>query len=303
MLQKFNVCEQYEKDGFAIFRNVIDKDLIEEARHHVNWLAKKYPDLRPEHWHHPLMRDDAFWVRLVTDDKLLDIVELFLGCDIACFTSHYICKPPFDGQPVLWHQDGAYWKLQPMEAITLWLAIDESTPENGCLKMIPGSHKLPLQKPELRTKSSNMLFSSINTSFVESLIKTSEVIDVVLQPGDVSIHHPQMIHCSERNTSPKRRCGLDIGYIKSSTHISNRDLYLDPILVRGNPVEGINNYRMLPEYDAQKTISFQGYENWNDKIKQMNITNHCIDTKKKDEVVMDIALRMIQRLREGSLKE
>lgn len=125
----------YERDGFAIFRNVLGPDLIAEARAHIEWLGRRYPDLRPEHYHHPLMRDDAFWVRLVTDSRLLDIAELFVGPDIACFTSHYICKPARDGHPVLWHQDGAYWDLRPMRAVALWLAIDRSEPENGCLRM------------------------------------------------------------------------------------------------------------------------------------------------------------------------
>jgi hypothetical protein len=88
-----DAIEQYERDGYAIFRNVIDADLVAEADQHVRWLGAKYPDLRPEHYHHPLMRDDAFWVRLVSDERLLDIAQFFLGPDIACFTSHYICKP------------------------------------------------------------------------------------------------------------------------------------------------------------------------------------------------------------------
>ncbi|MGW7792158.1 phytanoyl-CoA dioxygenase family protein, partial [Streptomyces tricolor] len=141
------VLNEYEKNGFAILRNVLDQDLIAEAREHVEWLGRRYPHLRPEEYHHPLMRNDAFWVRLVTDERLVDIAELILGPDLACFTSHYVCKPPRDGRPVLWHQDGAYWKLRPMEALTVWAAIDESTTENGCLRIIPGSHELPIHAP------------------------------------------------------------------------------------------------------------------------------------------------------------
>jgi phytanoyl-CoA hydroxylase len=132
MISKIDVIKRYSKDGFAILKNVIDKDLIEEMKQHVEWLIKKYPDLRLEHLHHPLIRDDAFWVRLVTDDRLLDIVKLFLGPNLACFTAHYICKPLFDGHAVFWHR--TYWKLKPMGGITSWLAVDESTPENGCLR-------------------------------------------------------------------------------------------------------------------------------------------------------------------------
>src|SRR5690606_40334400 len=56
---------------------------------------------------------DPFWVRLISDDRLVDIASLFVGPDVALFASHYISKPPFTGQPVLWHQDSAFWPLEP----------------------------------------------------------------------------------------------------------------------------------------------------------------------------------------------
>src|SRR5688572_23864064 len=96
---------QYERDGYVIFRNVIDADLIAEARSHVEWLMAQHPDLKPEALHHQLMTNDPFWVRLISDDRLLDIAQRFIGPDIALFASHYLCKMPHTGAPVLWHQD------------------------------------------------------------------------------------------------------------------------------------------------------------------------------------------------------
>src|SRR2546426_172787 len=92
--------------------------------------------------------DDEGWVvvRGAIDERLLDIAEQFLGRNIALFASHYIAKPPRDGQPVLWHQDGSYWPLQPMEVVSMWLAADDSTPENGCMRVIPQTHRMDLQK-------------------------------------------------------------------------------------------------------------------------------------------------------------
>ncbi|MEU8523750.1 phytanoyl-CoA dioxygenase family protein [Streptomyces sp. NPDC048577] len=286
---------EYEKNGFAIIRNVIPEDLLEEARAHVEWLTAKYPQLRPEHFHHPLIRNDAFWARLVSDPRLVDIGEHFLGPSLACFTAHYICKPPYDGQPVLWHQDGAYWKLTPMKALTVWLAIDESTTENGCLRMIPGSHKLPLHKPNLRADRPNMLFSEADDDLVKQWAEEHGVVDIELNPGDVSIHHPHLLHCSEANTSPKRRCGLDIGYIASSTRIDSRGLYLDPILVRGASVEGVNNYRKLPRYVPGETVSFVGHETWNDQA------GLAAEGGGANEAPIATTERMIERLREGTV--
>ncbi|MET8244088.1 phytanoyl-CoA dioxygenase family protein [Streptomyces sp. NPDC005202] len=294
-----NALEQaaadYAEHGFAIIRNVIPEDLLEEAREHVDWLTAKYPQLRPEHFHHPLIRNDAFWVRLISDPRLVDIGEYFLGPDLACFTAHYICKPPYDGQPVLWHQDGAYWKLAPMNALTVWLAVDESTTENGCLRMIPGSHELPLYEPNLRTDKPNMLFSEADGGLVRQWAEERGIVDIELNPGDVSIHHPHLLHCSEANTSPKRRCGLDIGYIATSTRIESQGLYLDPVLVRGEPVEDVNNYRPLPRYSPGETIAFAGHETWND---QPGVTSGSASVVETPIVTTE---RMIARLKEGTV--
>lgn len=294
--------EQYRVDGYAIIKGVVDGDLIGEAREHVEWLQEKYPDLRPEHFHHPLIRNDAFWVRLVTDSRFLDIAEAVLGPDLACLTAHYICKPPRDGQAVLWHQDGAYWKLDPMEALTVWLAVDPSTPENGCLKVIPGSHVEPLRPHNVRHDVPNMLSSETDGAVVERWAAERGIVDVVLEPGDVSIHHPNILHCSEPNTSDQRRCGLDMGFVPTTTRITNTGLYLDALLVRGEPVPGVNNYRPYPEYREGETITFKGYEEWNDKIKEINAKGGFAD-KTQTETPLDVTRRMIERLREGTVKQ
>lgn len=294
------LLSDYERNGFAIIRDVIDSDLLAEANEHIRWLGKRFPDLRPEHYHHPLMRDDAFWVRLVTDDRLLNIAEQVLGKNLACFTSHYICKPPRDGHPVFWHQDGAYWKLTPMDALTVWVAIDESTPENGCLRIIPGSHHMPLDAPEPRTDTPNMLYSSMRQELVDAWVERAGIVDVVLQPGDVSIHHPRIIHASEANRSDKRRCGLDIGYIRTSTSISNKDLYLDPVLVRGEAVPGINRYRRWPEFDEDQSIAFKGREAWNRRVAALNGGG---THQAYGEAPIEITRRMINRLKSGTVKQ
>ena len=95
-----DLLDEYERNGWAICRGVIDTDLIEEARKHIDWLQSRYPMVRPEALGHTLMTNDPFWVRLVSDDALLDIAEQFVGPDIALFASAYISKPPRDGQPV-----------------------------------------------------------------------------------------------------------------------------------------------------------------------------------------------------------
>jgi ectoine hydroxylase-related dioxygenase (phytanoyl-CoA dioxygenase family) len=270
MAQLEKIAIDYERDGFATIKNVIDANLMSEVRTHIEWLVKKYPGLRPEHLHHPLIRNDAFWVRLITDTRLADIAEFFLGPNIACFTAHYVCKPPQDGQAVLWHQDAAYWSLEPMTALTIWLAVDSSHTKNGCLRMVPGTHRMPVYAHLPRMERMNVLFSACDDELVCKLVNNAGIVDLELEPGDVSIHHPKIIHCSEPNTSPLRRCGLDIGYIPTSTRISSDGLYLDPILVRGKPAAGINSYRRYPRYSPTETIPWTGHEKWNERADAIN---------------------------------
>src|SRR5450755_526609 len=172
--------ESYRRDGYAVFRGVLDSVLISEASAHVEWLQARHPELRPENLGHQLLGKDPFWLRLVSDSRLLDIAELFIGRNIALFASHYICKPPGDGQPVLWHQDGSYWPLEPMEVVSLWLAVDDSTPENGCMRVISGTQHLDLQQLKARTEIANVLQSGMD----EASVDESKAIDLVLKAGD-----------------------------------------------------------------------------------------------------------------------
>jgi ectoine hydroxylase-related dioxygenase (phytanoyl-CoA dioxygenase family) len=259
-----SVKAQYERDGYVLFPNMLDADLIQEASDHVNWLLEKNPGLRPEQLHHNLMTHDPFWVRLISDERLLDIAEQFIGPHIALFASHYISKPPQDGQPVLWHQDGSYWPLEPMEVVTLWLAVDDSDTENGCMRVIPGTHTLQLHEMKPRTDVANVLSSGIDPELVDE----SEAVDFVLKAGGVSVHHPNIIHGSNANNSPRRRCGLTIRYIPTTTRILLRGKltpegrWPSAFLLRGEAVPDINDYNPYPKYVAGQHLPFRGCQNW-----------------------------------------
>lgn len=246
----------YERDGYAIFREIIDTDLVSEASAHVDWLKEKHPGRRGEDLGHDLVASDAFWVRLVSDPRLLDIASLFVGHDIALFASHYISKEPYSGQAVLWHQDGAYWPLEPMQVVTLWLAVDRSMSENGCLRVIPGSHRLELHGIRARDDIDNVLRSESAIEVDESL-----AVDLELAPGDVEVHHPNIVHGSRANESPRRRCGLTIRYIPTSTRIlSDEQPFASAIHLRGEL--GLNAYQPRPRFVAGRDFAFAGSDAW-----------------------------------------
>ena len=247
---------RYERDGYVIFREVLDPDLVAEADRHVDWLLAKHPGIGPDQLDHHLARDDPFWIRLVSDPRLLDIGEVFIGPDIALFATHYICKPPHGGRPVLWHQDGAFWPLEPMTAITLWLAVTRSDPRNGCLRVIPGTHTLDLQAMREQSDVDSVLGREIDHAVDES-----QAVDLVLNPGDVSVHHPQVVHGSNGNTSERWRRGLTIRYIPTSTRITDPEA-ASPFLLRGQPSDSGNSYLPRPSFRDDRHMAFSGNEDW-----------------------------------------
>lgn len=251
-----SVRTDFDRDGYVIFRDVLDADLMAEANAHVGWLQERHPELRPEQLGHELLRDDPFWVRLISDDRLLDIAQLFVGPDIALFASHYISKPPYSGQPVLWHQDGAFWPLEPMRVVTLWLSVDHSTPENGCLRVVPGSHRRDFADLKDATEVDNVLGKEIAVEVDES-----EAVDIVLKPGDVEVHHPNIVHGSKANTSPNRRCGLTIRYIPTSTRITAEQPFPSALWLRGD-AGTVNQYQPQPTYDAGRHFPFADAPAW-----------------------------------------
>jgi ectoine hydroxylase-related dioxygenase (phytanoyl-CoA dioxygenase family) len=240
----------FESDGFAVFRNVLDRPIMHDVQNHIEWLQAKYPENRDGHFSTELIADDPFWLRLVGDDRLLDIAEKFIGPDIALFASAYINKPPRDGRPVLWHQDGSYWPLEPMKVISLWLAVDDATPESGCVRVIPGSHRTGLKPFVDRLDVPNLLYTSL-----DERVDDRAAVDVILNSGDVAVLHPNLVHGSHGNISAKRRCGLTIRYIPTSTRITVEG-WSSAFLLRGQGMPGTNDYRERPAFDPARHMPF-----------------------------------------------
>ena len=114
--------EAFDRDGAVVVRGVLEDRLVAEINRHIDWLIERHPELRPERLGHRLIAGDPFWVRFIGDERLLDVAEALVGPDVAFFAADYIAKPPGDGLPVCWHQDGRYWPLEPMEVVTVWFA-------------------------------------------------------------------------------------------------------------------------------------------------------------------------------------
>ncbi len=149
---------------------------------------------------------------ILTDRRIVDRVKDLLGEDVIAWGSHFFCKMPGDGKRVSWHQDSSYWPLTPSKAVTAWLAIDDASVENACMRFIPGSHHLGhLTYTLSETDEANVLNQTVVGA--ETL---GQPIDVELKAGEISIHSDLLLHGSEANQSNKRRCGLTLRYCPAS---------------------------------------------------------------------------------------
>lgn len=252
--------QEYEEKGYVVVRNAIDPALAQEMVDHIHWLGQKYPQTRPEQLHHRLLVNDPFMHRLVGDERLLDIAQHFIGPNIALFAAHYIAKKPLTGQAVGWHQDGSYWPLEPMEVTTLWVAGTDSTVENGCMRIIPGTqhNRLLTRKDMIKMDTEGYV---LDLAIHPDEVDESAAIDLELKAGDISIHNPTIIHGSNANHSAQWRVGLTLRYIPTSTWVKNENHA--SLLLRGEAAPGVaNTYAPRPHFIPGEHMPFQGWEAW-----------------------------------------
>src|ERR1700761_3899299 len=145
---------------------------------------------------------------ILTDARIVGRVRDLIGENVIAWGSHFFCKMPGDGKRVSWHQDSSYWPLTPSMAVTAWLAIDDATVENACMRYIPGSQLLGhLTYTLSENDEANVLNQTVPNA--EAL---GRPVDVQLKAGEISLHSDLLLHGSEANQSSKRRCGLTLRY-------------------------------------------------------------------------------------------
>ncbi len=146
---------------------------------------------------------------LVRHPKILDAVESVLGPNILCWSAQFFMKQPGDRTFVSWHQDATYWGLSRPDVVTAWVAFTPSVPLSGCMRVIPGTHRTQMQHTD--TFKDNNLLSRGQEIAVN--VDEKEAVDVVLQPGEMSLHHVLIAHGSEPNNAPHPRIGFAIRYL------------------------------------------------------------------------------------------
>jgi hypothetical protein len=181
---------------------------------------------------------------LVRHPAILDAVEDVVGPDILCWNSSFFTKEATSPGYVSWHQDATYWGLSEPDVVTAWVAFTNSTPENGNMQVIPGSHRL--QTPHRDTFHPDNLLSRGQEIAVD--VDERQAADIVLQAGEMSLHHVLIVHGSRPNASGDRRIGFAIRYM--STRVQQlSDVRDSATLVRGADAFGHFDLEPRPAAD------------------------------------------------------
>ena len=147
---------------------------------------------------------------LVRHPAILDAVEDVIGPNLLCWASGFFHKPANSSDFVSWHQDSTYWGLSKPEVVTAWVAFTASLPVSGCMRVIAGTQTQDQLAHRDTFSSSNMLSRGQE---VAVNVDPSKAIDIVLQPGEFSLHHIRIVHGSEPNCADWPRIGFAIRYI------------------------------------------------------------------------------------------
>ncbi|HEX6508683.1 MAG TPA: phytanoyl-CoA dioxygenase family protein [Chloroflexota bacterium] len=205
--------EFFRENGYYLYHHqLFSPDKLNRLRAIFEEQLAQKGDALSDELDTPHFRDPRL-LEFLLSDEVADLVEPIVGPNIALFSSHFICKDPFTGRATPWHEDSAFWEGRfdgYDNIVTVWLAIDPSTRENGCMRVLPGTHTNGFSEYEEVDRSENTFDRRIAN------LDERDAVYFELQPGELSLHDSRIIHGAEPNRSPIRRCGYTMRYFPTS---------------------------------------------------------------------------------------
>lgn len=232
----------YEHQGYHFPLRVFDEGQAADYRATLEEIESRYQD-SPELKKLAISQSNSlipFVDEITRSDTVLSQVKKILGPNILVWNSSFFIKEAHTDDFISWHQDLTYWGLTDSHEVTAWIALSEASVQSGCMKFVPGSHSGSIVEHR-DTFDENNLLSRGQELAVE--VNEADAVNVVLQPGEMSLHHGQVFHSSNNNRSDDRRIGLAIRYITPDMK-QTIDEKTDAKLVAG--VDGHKNFNLRP---------------------------------------------------------
>lgn len=244
--------KQYHEDGYVIPDFRLPEEALDDIRVAHDRLLRKHPEFRD--YCSCLLAYDTGFLNVARHPDILEMVSQVIGPSFALWNSSFFAKPAGNGKRTPWHQDGEYWPIRPLATCTVWIAVDAATPENGCLRVIKGSHK---DRRLRKHRTVELTDVTLNQELQPDEYDPSQAVDLELAPGEISLHDVFLLHGSEANISDKSRRGMTLRFMPTTsvfdrkvatqlhdrlgiTDHSVRTLYL----MSGTDQSGQNDFRM-----------------------------------------------------------
>ena len=214
--------EHYRDEGWVIPRFRLPAHRVSVMATALDALLRDNPDVRPEKLvsahvtgdNGEGVRGSQPFLDLARDPEIVELVSGVLGEDLILWGCHVFCKPAAEGYETPWHQDGHYWPIRPLANCTVWVALEESTVANGCLRVIPRSHVGQRLHEHLYEDRTDL---TLNQRLAAGAFDEASAVDLELQPGEMSLHDIYMIHGAKENRSSRRRTGVALRYMPTTS--------------------------------------------------------------------------------------
>src|SRR5580692_2299568 len=211
---------------------------------------------------------------LVRHPRILDAIEDLIGPDILVWTSTFFIKEPNSKTFAAWHQDGAFFGLEPNEQVCAWIALTDASREAGCMEMLSGRGE-----PRLYHHAAMGLANSINRAgqtIVEPFDKRNPT-PMSLKAGEFSLHHELAVHRSAPNHAAHRRVGIGLNYLPPHVRV-NGPVRLRAMLVRGEDRYG--NFDLIaPPPGERDAVALATHQEVSDRYRE----NYKVQVVRHDE--------------------
>ena len=201
-----NQLKQYKDEGFVSPIDIFSNDRASAIRKEIEQIDERIPGELNKSGRYNSHLISPLLDEVTHDSKILDAVQSIIGKNIlVCGTTLFIKNPNEKGF-VSYHQDAKYIGLKPHNWVTAWVAITDSNEHNGCMRMWSGSHKDNLKDHDQMFNEGNLLTRGQTVNNVP----ISETTPLILKAGQMSLHHPMVVHGSDLNKSNDKRIGFVI---------------------------------------------------------------------------------------------
>lgn len=248
--------EQYQQDGYVVVEGLLDAATVEGVTNRIHeYVTNSREEDTFERMLEPelpaadafdgegepvrkfegvgMAREDDLFRELAHDERVTDVVEELQGPNLKLLRSAAMLKPPGVGSEKKFHQDAAYYPIHPMDHVTVWIALDRSTADNGCMQVVPGAHTDGLLGHEAIEYDTDI-------SIAEREYGPEDTVALPMEPGDVLFQHCLLPHYTAPNETDDWRRAFILAYMRSRSRFTddNPPEWVDALHVAGEEFPG-----------------------------------------------------------------